>query len=893
MLAKAGIFLSQEILRILLSLRYRIKVVGLESLSRQKSGILFLPNHPARIDALFIFAVLPSRFWIRPIVVEYISQIPFLHFFFRLFRGVSVPNFDTSVNSFKVMRAQKTLDKVEDGLEKRENFLFYPSGRMKKDTRETVGGSSGLYELVTRCPKASIVLVRITGLWGSSFSRALGKEAPDLGKALKHGILAVLKNLIFFTPRRKIVIEFEADPKGLPKGQGRLSLNRFIEEWYNKYPDENGNRHPQEPLQLVSYTVWKKEIPEVFKAEKKISSSTRSFSPINRDLIYSEIRRIVKNPNLKIEPDMTLSEDLGIDSLGHAELCSFLIRHFKVRAIAPQEISTVWDTIQIAENGRGPSTHPSHSGAAEVLSWLKEKDLPQPHPYKGNTIPEVFLNVCAHRGPYIACSDEFAGLLTYRDFKKKVYILAEHFKKIEGTYVGILLPSSVAAYVVTFALQFAGKIPAMLNWTLGPAYLDHMVEAAQIKTVFTSWNFLERLNYVDLGKMVEKIQLLEELRKDLTVKEKFRGLWFSFRSKIPLLDGNAPAVLIFTSGSEAAPKGVLLSHRNILENQRALFSWYDFKPSDSVGNFLPPFHSFGFCLAGIFALLAGIKVVFFPDPTDSAALFQGLQRWQPTLICGPPLFLKWLFESAEGKTLSSIRTIVTGGEKIPAELFNQMKTLAPNAQLLVAYGATECAPGITCTRMDTPPVGAGKAFPGVSIRILHPETHVPLQPEKEGEICVSGPNVFSGYLNSKSSPFLELEGIRWYRTGDLGYFDSNGNLIVSGRIKRFVKIGGEMISLGAIEDALGRELSDLGLADPDIPSVAVLPQNLQTSEPQLVLFTTVSLDREESNRLLKKAGLSNLIKISSVIKVDEIPRMAAGKPDYRTLAAKLTDKHIS
>src|SRR3989338_4395713 len=187
---------------ILLSLRYRIKVKGLDKLHAarraQKRGLLFLPNHPAHMDPLFLFLLLWPAFRMHPVVIEYIYRLPLLRSVMRVVRGISIPNFDTSVNQLKVKRAQEAILKVAEGLKNGENFVLYPAGRLKSSGKEVLGGASGAHALVQECPSAGIVLVRTDGLWGSSFSRALLGRSPELPKTLWHGFKILLKNGLFF-----------------------------------------------------------------------------------------------------------------------------------------------------------------------------------------------------------------------------------------------------------------------------------------------------------------------------------------------------------------------------------------------------------------------------------------------------------------------------------------------------------------------------------------------------------------------------------------------------------------------------------------------------------------------------------------------------------------------
>jgi long-chain-fatty-acid--[acyl-carrier-protein] ligase len=343
-------------------------------------------------------------------------------------------------------------------------------------------------------------------------------------------------------------------------------------------------------------------------------------------------------------------------------------------------------------------------------------------------------------------------------------------------------------------------------------------------------------------------------------------------------------VILFTSGTEAAPKGVPLSHKNIISNLRSAMQLVGFSASDTLYGVLPPFHSFGFSVAGLFSILAGMRTAFYPDPTDSYALAEGIERWKITVFLSAPSFLKGLLSAATKEQLKSMRLFVTGAEKTPEELVQKVKALGNGAKFIEGYGITECAPILSLTPPNLPRKGVGRLLADVESLTIHPETGELLPEGSDGELCVRGPNVFSGYLGNVKNPFIEINGKNWYRTGDLGHVDKDRFLTLSGRLKRFVKIGGEMISLGAIEEVIGKKLIDSKRASSDAASVAVCADEKE-ERAKLILFATVLIEKEEANEILQQAGFSNLVKISLVKKIDQIPLMGAGKTDYRSLQA--------
>jgi long-chain-fatty-acid--[acyl-carrier-protein] ligase len=393
---------------------------------------------------------------------------------------------------------------------------------------------------------------------------------------------------------------------------------------------------------------------------------------------------------------------------------------------------------------------------------------------------------------------------------------------------------------------------------------------------------------------MDRFIFLEDVRKSLSLKTKLSGAILAKCSALHIaevmalekIDENSPATILFTSGTESVPKGVPLSHKNILSNLRAALQCIDIHAADHFYAILPPFHSFGFSVACLFTLLGGIKVAFYPNPTDSHGLADGIDRWKITLLCSAPSFLKGLLSVAKPEQLKTMRYFISGAEKASPDLFEKVKQLGTGAKLLEGYGITECSPVLTITRPNLPPRGVGRLLPDIDLITIHPETLAPQPSGTDGEICVRGANIFQGYLGNPRTPFIDIEGKQWYRTGDLGHLESDGTLVLSGRLKRFAKLGGEMISLGAVEETLHQVLLRDKRISQDVASLAICIDESK-GQPQLVLFIIIDIDRDEVNQILQRSGFSSLVKVSQVKKVQDIPLMGAGKTDYRNLQSQI------
>ena len=890
------------LMRFALCFRYRVTIKGLEYLNsnvlKKPGGVLFLPNHPTVfVDPTLVTLAIWKKYPIRPVIVEYMYYTPIIHTVMRFMNALPIPNFVTSSNSLKKKRADEVFETIIEELKNKENFLIYPAGKTKHQAREVIG-ASGVQRIIQSAPEANVVLVRTTGLWGSRFSRALtGGTAPDMFRTVLWGIKTVFKNLLFFTPRRQVTIEFVPAGSDFPYQGSRLEMNHYLEKWYNR-PDgilPQKGEEPGESLYLVSYSMWKEDLPQVKSIARMEADIDLSQIPSNiQEKVKHKLAEMTQMPIDQIQPNMDLAGDLGLDSLDNAELIAFLDDHYDVTGVPVHELSTVSKLMALAAKQVSFGEE-----AEEEQKDLSKWDNPRPHQKaclaEGKTMHEVFLNCCRDKGQEVACGDATSGILTYSTAKLRVLLLAEYIRHLPGEYIGILLPSSVAAYLTVLACQLAGKVPILVNWTVGPRHLESIVALSQVQVILSSWAFLDRLDNVDLNGIEDLIVTLEEVRRQFTLSNKLKAYYRSKLGTKSLLSlfnvqdmsKDAKAVLLFTSGTENLPKGVPLSHENILANQKGALEEVGLFRDDVLLGMLPPFHSFGFTVSGLLPLLTGIRVAYYPDPTDAKGVARAIERWKATLICGAPSFLKGIFKNANHEQLKTVRLCFSGAEKAPDELFRMVNKLG-HCCLLEGYGITECSPILTVNLSGDQANGVGKPLPGVELCVVGIETHQPLAQGQQGLILAKGPNVFSGYLNKGLSlPFILMNGQQWYGTGDLGFFNPEGSLMISGRLKRFIKMGGEMISLAAIEDALQKTVGQKAELEEEGPILAVCAKEEAGEKTKIVVFTRFMTSVEEVNRSLKEAGFSNLVKVYRVQQLTEIPLMGSGKVNYRALDAQL------
>jgi len=899
------------IFKLALSVRYKVIVKGKDKLTadnlKKSGGVLFLPNHPSYFaDPCIVSLATFPQFPIRPMIVEYMYYLPVANTIMRFLDALPVPNFVSSSNSYKRKKSDQVIGELIKGLKNKENFLIYPAGRVKHSSYELIGGSSAVHRIVQEAKEANIVLVRITGLWGSSFSRALTHGPVDMVATLWEGIKIGLKNLLFFTPRREVIVEFEIAPSDFPYKAGRLELNRWLENYYNKpftgklkgYSTP-ANPPVGEPLVLRPYYFWNNELPKIQDGPHDgLETVDVSKVPQNiQDAVKAKLAELSEYPLDAIKPEMSLSTDLGLDSLDTAEVISFLSRDFAVDNVPVSQLGTVATVMGLAAHQVTAEPLVEEEAAIKASGWNKKRKHALLEVPVGKTLIEVFLNNCERMKGQAACVDARSGIMSYDKMKLRVIVLAEAFKELPGQYIGVLLPASVAANLVVLALQLAGKIPLMINWTVGPRHLQSVRQITNVECVLTSWAVLDRLDNVDLEEIEDKFLMLEEVAVKISLWKKVQAKILSKRSTKAILkhfgsdaiDPASPAGLLFTSGTESLPKGVPLSHENILSNLHDVISHVQLYQDDVILGILPPFHSFGFSVTGLYGLLVGMRCVYFPNPTDGKKIAEVCERWGVTVVVGAPTFIRGILQSAKPGQLEAMRICVTGAEKAPPELLEYLQKIGKGECLLEGYGITECSPVLTANRYGEPHRGVGCALASVELTIIHPETSEDLPQGESGMILARGPNVFKGYVNSDvASPFVEHNGKMWYKTGDLGYLDAEGFLYISGRLKRFIKIGGEMVSLGAIEDVIlqtARKNSWIALTD--VPTFAVIAKEVPGDRPKIYLFSVFNPPLDDLNRSLRASGMSNLVRINSVIQVNEIPIMGTGKVNYRQLESQI------
>ncbi len=884
--------------RSIIRMRYRLEINGLEEVNEQlntlrkegkKGGILFLSNHTSEIDAVMLITLLWSNYKPASLITEDMYNKTFIRGISDHVGAIAVPNFVRSLNSYKRKKWERALAKMVASIHKGKNFLIFPSGRLKRTPEELLKGASGVHEVLQGKHTPTVVLIRLSGLWGSSFSCAQLGAVPPIGKMYLRGAGLLFKNLFFLTPKRDVKIDFELTDSEKLKEMDRLELNQKLENWYGQ-PFEKRI----EPVQNTRELFWSRARPKMARIKSKEALAKIKAPKAVTEAVFAHLENLMGSGSKKPKVQDDLGADLGLDSLDIAELITFLEKRFGVRGASPDDLSSVGSLIELATRKKEQVKKGLYSTCPkDKKRWAKSKsDRPELAFPEADNIPEAFFETCARQAGRIASYDIAASsLFTYKDLKKGAIALKVLFEKLPSKYVGIMLPASAASYLAVLGCQLAGKIPVMLNWTQGAGPLDSIVDLMKLKTVVTSKRFVDQVQSVDFGKTSDLFCFLEDLKKELSLKEKLKILFQSKKSAKVLIKGlkkpiQKTAAILFTSGTEGNPKAVGLSHKNILENQRSALKRITLEKEDTLFSILPPFHSFGFNVTGLMPWLYGIRNVFSPNPLDSSALVEGVKNWDISLFCAAPSFLHPVLEIGKSSDFKSVRIFITGAESMPEKTLKLIHSLK-GKRFIEGYGMTECAPMVAINPDGDPSKGVGMPIPGVRIRIVDEKTHK-LKPQGEpGLVLIDGPNVFSGYLFSKSNPFITLGKTKWYHSGDIGKLDQDGNLILTGRSKRIVKIGGEMISLALIEQKLIALADKRGWAHPlDPMPFACFAIEEESGKPKLALYTCIHKTKEEINAGLKELGFTNIVKISRILPIEHMPLTGAGKIDYQKLCQK-------
>jgi acyl-[acyl-carrier-protein]-phospholipid O-acyltransferase/long-chain-fatty-acid--[acyl-carrier-protein] ligase len=484
--------------------------------------------------------------------------------------------------------------------------------------------------------------------------------------------------------------------------------------------------------------------------------------------------------------------------------------------------------------------------------------------------------------PVLVDGDE--RVFTYQDLCRAALAIGHRLKKqtAPGEAVAVLLPTGIGSLISVFALSAYGRVPAMLNFTAGLPNLRAALKAANVKRIITAHRFIELGKFealeADLGKVAAFVYL-EELRESLSRRDKAAA---GIGSLLPRLvtshpSPDSPALILFTSGTEGEPKGVALSHANILSNIEQVRAHVPFYRSDVVFNPLPTFHSFGLTVGSFMPLYLGIKAVLHPTPRQPREIARRIREHRASILLATDTFISQYVRAAGDADLSSLRLAVCGAERLRDET-RQLIRRKYNVELLEGYGVTEASPVIAANQP-----GANRAGT-VGHLVSHLECRIePVEGIREGgRLFVKGPNVMLGYLRAEKPGEIVPPADGWHDTGDVVTLDDDGYLSIRGRLKRFAKIAGETVSLTVVENCASALW-------PDYAHAAIAVPDGRKGEAILLLTTNPDAQRNDLLVWVRNHGVPELAVPKRVIAVADIPVLGTGKTDYVSVARMAAD----
>jgi acyl-[acyl-carrier-protein]-phospholipid O-acyltransferase/long-chain-fatty-acid--[acyl-carrier-protein] ligase len=469
--------------------------------------------------------------------------------------------------------------------------------------------------------------------------------------------------------------------------------------------------------------------------------------------------------------------------------------------------------------------------------------------------------------------------------------------------IAIVLPASKGSMMANLAVTLAGKVPVDLNFTIGRAANESCIKRANLRVAISATQFIDRIKDFPWPERVLKLdELMPRLKRQIVFWWMMSilapaGLLLRLL-QIPKGGGHAEATLLFTSGSTGEPKGVVLSHCNIVGNVSQFRELLDAKKDDAILASLPFFHSFGSTVTLWYPLIEGVRIVTYPNPLEVAKNAALIERYKLTLLLATPTFLRGYLRKVEPHQLRSLRLVITGAEKLPLDLGKAFEERFKQ-RVFEGYGLTETAPVVSVNLPQPQPTrpgeqvqpsarlgSVGKMAPGIAAEIREPETDRKLSLHETGMLWLRGPNIFEGYLHD---PERTADVLRddWFKTGDIGRFDEDGFLYIEGRLSRFSKIGGEMVPHEALEQKI---VDLLELSGEDERSIAIVGVQDEAKGEAVVLLSAVDIDLAQLRDKLRDAGVPNLWIPKRVQRVESVPILASGKLDLKKCNALASEK---
>jgi acyl-[acyl-carrier-protein]-phospholipid O-acyltransferase/long-chain-fatty-acid--[acyl-carrier-protein] ligase len=493
----------------------------------------------------------------------------------------------------------------------------------------------------------------------------------------------------------------------------------------------------------------------------------------------------------------------------------------------------------------------------------------------------LFDAIVAARGQFggsrPALVDGDGRTLTYDELLRGGFALGRALKKgtARGENIGVMLPTGAAGAVTFLALSAYGRVPAMLNFTSGAASLKSALCTARIRRIVTARRLIEVAKLQDLIAALDGFDIvyLEDVRQKLSLADKLTALAGSLLPKLVArrAQPDDPAVVLFTSGTEGEPKGVALSHRNIMANVGQVRAHIDIYPGDVVFNPLPIFHCFGLSVGTLLPLIAGVKAVCHPTPRQPKEISRRIRETGATILLSTDTFIAQYARASEPGDLSGLRFAVCGAERLRDETRRLVRSRS-DIVLLEGYGVTEASPVVAANQVEANHPGTvGRLMAGMQAQLI-PVEGIP----GAGRLLVKGPNVMLGYIRPDAPGRIVPPEGGWHDTGDVVSIDADGFIAIRGRLKRFAKIGGEAVSLAVVENIAAALW-------PDNAHAAVAIPDGRKGEQIVLVTDAAGARRVDLIGWAQNHGVSELAVPRQVLTVEAIPVLGTGKIDYVTI----------
>ncbi len=883
---------------LLLKLRYRFNISWFNEIDSKKRYVVF-PNHQALVDPQIVVSLLNQKIHLSPVISETYYNIPVLKEFFQLMWAVSMWDIQQGTSTWDDVK--NAFKNIEDGIKNGKNILLYPAWQLYSQWYEVIRGKKSAFNLIQILPNdTEILVVKTTWLWWSIWSKAWEWDTPNIIKTFLKSFLIFIGNILFLIPKREVNIEIVNMTELLKNIKDINVFNQTLEDFYNKDGEEkaifkkhffyfNDTKNKKEP-EIITWSLkagWntteidEKSIPESIKEKIiwKICEMKGVTPPIHASLSSLNSRGIEGE---FISLKSNLINDLYFDSLDAAELKAYIQWQFPTSDNPPVlDLKTVWNLCMMAmgKSKKIESLPPCKwniPNTPETTIYKILKDT-QEKLGENTSILSIFKESFKKSKNDSFVYDTIFGIQSKRDFLLKAYFIAGKLKAISGDYIGIMMPSVSGASLLIIATYLAGKTPVMFNWTVGASAFNHSVNYSKVESILSVGSFYDKVknDFLEEYNKNGKFIFLENILKNSKITEKIGALVKSIFFPIYQIKSDSPAVILFTSGSESLPKAVLLTHKNIISDITGALYHFPLTNKDILIGFLPPFHSFGFSINTIMPLLTGLKVVYTPDPNDAKTIGELVKHGKVTALTATPTFLNMVLNASSKEDLETIKYGVVWAEKCNDTVFENFTKMCPNGKILEWYGITECSPVISINPPKKPKKwSVWLPIFWSEVKIISLDNNQEVWIKQQGMIYFSGNNVFGWYMDAKlEKPFDNIDGKSFYKTWDLGYVDEDGYIFITGRLKRFIKIAWEMISLPFIEWVLNKKYGN---------SLAIEAKE-ENGNVKIVLFTTEKLDLSEVQSYLRENGVSNLVKISEIQIIEILPILGTGKMDYKVL----------